>query len=188
MYIGVSKRDERLILEALAALLRTKDTKIKPRLMVKGSKIEIASLVLRSYDDATVKENFEYFCKILGLRQEKLKFFDSGIGHSVIFALSHDVIRVYAVQNFGKDNMVREFEKGVKSVYPMTSKIKDYLYESTVDCPSVERFLAALAVPFKLITKSESYAEIKFKSITVYVSRLSGSQKTSKLLLQYSGV
>lgn len=185
MYIAVSLREERLILEALAKLLITKNTRIKPRLITKaGSKVTTTSLGFKSFDDATVKENFEYFCKILGLRRGKLKFFESGIGNSVIFALAHNVVRVYAVQNLGKDSIVREFENGVKSVYPMTSKIKDYVYESVVDCTSVERFLASSAVPFKILSKDEFFAEIKFKSITVSIS----TTKNSKLSLQYSGV
>ena len=186
MYIAVSPREEKLILEALAKFLNTKNTRIKPKLTIKtGSKITTASLGLISYDGATAKENFEYFCKIFGLRQEKL-FFESGIGRSAIFSLVNNDVRVVAVQNLGKESVVREFEKVVKSIYPMTSKIKDYVHESTVDCPSVERFLASLSVPFKILSKSEFFADIKFKSITVSISSI--SKQNSKLLLQYSGV
>ena len=189
MYIAASLREEHLILEALAKLLITKNTRIKPRLITRvDGKITKSSLHLKSFDDATVKENFEYFCKILGLRQEKLKFFEYGVGNSAIFVLAHDVIRVYAVQNLGKDSAVREFEKRVRSVYPMTSKVKDYVYESsTIDCTSVEIFLDSLEVPFKILTKSEFFAEILFKSISISIASISGS-KPSKLLLQYSSV
>lgn len=185
MYIAVSPMEERLIFEALIKLFKTKNTKIKPKLVLSGRSVR-NSLSIRSLDDAPIAENFEYFCKILGLRRERLKFFDCGIGNSVIFALTHNVVRMYAVQNFGKDSVVREFEKGVKSIYPMTSKIKDYVHESTVDCPSVERFLASLSVPFKILSKSEFFADIKFKSITVSISSI--SKQNSKLSLQYSGV
>ena len=188
MYIAVSLREEYLILEALAKLLITKNTRIKPRLITRVDGKITTSLHLKSFDDATVKENFEYFCKILGLRQEKLKFFEYGVGNSAIFVLTHDVIRVYAVQNLGKDSAVREFEKRVRSVYPMTSKVKDYVYESsTIDCTSVEIFLDSLEVPFKILTKSEFFAEILFKSISISIASISGS-KPSKLLLQYSSV
>lgn len=95
---------------------------------------------------------------------------------------------MYAVQNFGKDSVLREFEKRVRSVYPMTSKIKDYLYESTIDCTSVEIFLDSLEVPFKILTKSEFFAEILFKSIYISIASISGSPKPTKLLLQYSSV
>lgn len=183
MYIAVSPREERLILEALVAFFNTKNTRIKPKLITKAGKVTITSLSISSSDDATTTENFEDFCKIFGLRRKKLRFFESGIGNSVIFALSLNVVRVYAVQNFGKDSAVREFEKSVRSIYKMTSKIKDYLYESTVDCPSVERFLASLSVPFKILAQDEFFADIKFKSITVNIANFN-----SKLLLQYSGV
>lgn len=186
MYIGVSQREEQLILEALAKFLHTKNTRIIPSIVTKSGNKITTMLSLRSLDGETVKENFEYFCKILGLRQEKLKFFDSGVGNSAIFALTYNFVRVYAVQNLGKESVVREFENGVKSVYPMTSKVKDYVYESTIDCPSVERFLASVAVPCKILTQSEFFAEIKFKSITVSISSVSNLK--SKLVLQYSGV
>lgn len=185
MYIEASPMEERLIFEALIKLFKTKNTKIKPKLVLRG-RSERNSLSIRSTDDAPIAANFEYFCKILGLRRERLKFFESGIGNSVIFALTHNVVRVYAVQNLGKESVVREFEKGVKSVYPMTSKVKDYVYESTIDCPSIERFLASAPVPFKILTQSEFFAEIKFKSIAVSISCVSNLK--SKLLLQYSGV
>ena len=186
MYIAVSGGEERLILGALVKFLNTKNTRIEPKLITKAGNVTITSLYLQSSDGATIKENFEYFCKILGLRQEKLKFFDCGIGNSVIFALTHNAVRVYAVQNLGKDSAVREFEKGVRSVYPMTSKVKDYVYESTIDCPSVERFLASAAVPCKILTQSEFFTVIKFKSITVNISSVANLK--SKLVLQYSGV
>lgn len=188
MYIAVSIREEQLILEAVAKFLNTKNTRIKPKLIKKvGSKITTTSLALQSSDDATTEENFGDFCKILGLRRGKLRLFESGIGNSVIFALAYNVVRVYSVQNLGKDNIVREFEKGVKSVYPMTSKVKDYVHESTVDCLSIERFLYSLSVPITILTQDEFFAEIKFKSISVNISK-KNSKQNSNLTLLYSGI
>lgn len=83
MYIEVGPREERLIFEALVKFFNTKNTRIKTSLVsIRGTD----SLAIQSFDEATVKENFDYFCKILGLRQENIKFLNLGIGHSVIFS------------------------------------------------------------------------------------------------------
>lgn len=185
MYIEVGPREERLIFEALVKFFNTKNTRIKTSLVsIRGTD----SLAIQSSDGATVKENFDYFCKILGLRQENIKFLNLGIGHSVIFFLAHNSVRVYAVQNLGKESVVREFEKEVKYIYQMTSKIKEYLYESTIECPSIKSFLDSLKVPFKILTQDEFFAEILFKSIYISIASVSGSPKPTKLLLQYSSI